>query len=156
MRPLGDDEALEPRERRREGLERAGSNQSVLVAHVGRQAQRSWTRSWTRPWLLLTPLLAHRLALQGLSRNAWLVILSSALLGLSDSLTTGNICAAYLFRLAGTNEKVGYAEAVFGLAQLVTALPVGYLSDKVRGARGRSSWQTGAQLLTALLRLEIR
>ena len=57
--------------------------------------------------------------------------------GFSDSIWTGTIIVAWVQLLAGgedapdSNSKVGYVEATQGLAMLLTALPVGYIADKV-------------------------
>lgn len=52
--------------------------------------------------------------------------------GLSDSLWDGTPIAAYLKKLGnGRNGPLGDIEAVGGLASLVTALPIGYLADKI-------------------------
>jgi len=59
----------------------------------------------------------------------WIV---AAVYGCADSLWTGTVIAAYLKNLAGEkNTPVGMIEACSGLASLLSALPVGYLADKI-------------------------
>ncbi len=66
------------------------------------------------------------------SRNVYLMILLCAGWGLSDSIWTGTLIVAWIFLLSdGSNSAVGYIEAVSGIAALVTALPVGYVADKI-------------------------
>ena len=60
------------------------------------------------------------------------MILLCAGWGLSDSIWTGTLIVAWIFLLSdGSNSAVGYIEAVSGIAALVTALPVGYVADKI-------------------------
>ena len=43
------------------------------------------------------------------------------------------IQVAFLFIITdGSNKKVGFVEALSGLAGMLTALPIGYFADKVR------------------------
>lgn len=66
-------------------------------------------------------------------KNVYLTIIASALLGLADSIWTNTILTTWLYLLANNshaNSQVGSVEAAQGIAQLVTALPIGYLADK--------------------------
>jgi len=66
-----------------------------------------------------------------LNHNVFLTLLLDVMYGISDSLWSGTVFAAYLKRLGGEqNGPVGDIEAVNGLAVLFSALPVGYLADK--------------------------
>ena len=57
--------------------------------------------------------------------------------GVADSMGNGTVLAAWLYILADRakvstpNSYVGYVEAASGAAQLVSALPVGWVADKV-------------------------
>ena len=66
------------------------------------------------------------------SRNVYLMIALCFGWGLADSIWTGTLIVAWIFLLSGgSNSAVGYIEAASGLAGLVTALPIGFLADKV-------------------------
>ncbi len=71
------------------------------------------------------------------SRNVWLMLLLCVLYGFADSIWTGTIVVAWVQALSGgakaenSNKDVGYVEATQGMAMLLTAVPVGYLADKV-------------------------
>jgi len=66
------------------------------------------------------------------NHNVFLNLLLAALYGLSGSLWNGTAYVAYLKKLGhNRNGPLGNIEAVSGLATLVTALPVGYLADRL-------------------------
>ena len=66
------------------------------------------------------------------NHNVFLNLLLAALYGLSGSLWNGTAYVAYLKRLGrNKNGPLGDIEAVSGLATLLTALPVGYLADRL-------------------------
>ena len=71
------------------------------------------------------------------SRNVKIMLLLCVLYGFADSIWTGTIIVAWVQILSGgadasdSNKQVGYVEATQGLAMLFTAIPVGYLADKV-------------------------
>ncbi len=71
------------------------------------------------------------------SKNVWLLLLCCAGYGFADSVFTGTVIVAWVQLLAGgadapdSNKEVGYVEATQGMAMLLTALPVGYIADKV-------------------------
>lgn len=70
------------------------------------------------------------------NHNVFLNLVLAVLYGISGSLWNGTAYAAYLKRLGGDrNGPLGDIEAVSGLASLLTALPVGYLADKVGRSR---------------------
>ena len=61
-----------------------------------------------------------------MNHNVFFNLLLSVLYGMSDSLWSGTVFAAYLKRLSnGYNTPVGDVEAINGLAVLFSALPVG-------------------------------
>ena len=64
--------------------------------------------------------------------NVLLNLIVCALYGMSDSLWNGTAYAAYV-KIVGNNQNapLGILEALNGMASLVTALPIGYLADKV-------------------------
>jgi MFS family permease len=65
-----------------------------------------------------------------MNHNVLLNLLLCVTYGISDSLWSGTVIAAYLKKLGhGHNTWVGNVEAANGLAGLFTALPVGYLAD---------------------------
>lgn len=67
-----------------------------------------------------------------ISRNVYLTLVMCAVWGLADSIWNGTILAAWLYLLSnGKNAAVGYVEAASGLSNLVVALPLGYLADKI-------------------------
>ena len=64
--------------------------------------------------------------------NVVLTIFLCIIYGLADNLWSGTVFAAYLKLLDNDkNAGVGYVEASNGLAGLATAIPVGYLADKI-------------------------
>jgi MFS family permease len=66
------------------------------------------------------------------NHNVLLNLVICLLYGLSDSLWNGTANAAYLKQLGhDQNGPLGDIEAVNGLASLVTALPIGYLADRI-------------------------
>jgi len=70
------------------------------------------------------------------NHNVVLNLVICLLYGLSDSLWNGAANAAYLKKLGRDhNGPLGDLEAVQGLASLITALPVGYLADRVGRSR---------------------
>jgi MFS family permease len=67
-----------------------------------------------------------------LNHNVALNLLLCILYGLSDSLWGGTVIVAFLKRLGhNRNSPVGDVEAASGLAALISALPIGYLADKI-------------------------
>mmetsp|Transcript_18601 Transcript_18601/g.28118 ORF Transcript_18601/g.28118 Transcript_18601/m.28118 type:complete len:498 (-) Transcript_18601:737-2230(-) len=66
-----------------------------------------------------------------MNHNVFLNLLLAVLYGISGSLSNGTALAAYVKKLGNDqNGPFGDIEAAFGLATLITALPVGYLADK--------------------------
>jgi len=66
-----------------------------------------------------------------MNHNVVLNLILAVLYGISDSIWSGTVFAAYLKTLGhGKNIPVGNIEAVNGLAVLFSALPVGYLADR--------------------------
>lgn len=66
-----------------------------------------------------------------MNQNVFLNLLLAVLYGISGSLSNGTALAAYVKKLGNDqNGPFGNIEAAFGLATLITALPVGYLADK--------------------------
>ena len=71
------------------------------------------------------------------SRNVYLMLSLCVLYGFADSIWTGTVIVAWVQILSGgagahdANRKVGYVEAMQGMAMLITAIPIGYLADKV-------------------------
>ena len=71
-----------------------------------------------------------------LNHNVFWMLVLDVVYGISDSLWFGTVFAAYLKRLGHErNGPVGDIEAINGLAVLVSALPVGYLADKLGRSR---------------------
>ena len=68
-------------------------------------------------------------------RNVRLVVVMTLLYSLASSIWSDTALAAFLLAKTNSNAAVGSVEAAGGLAQLVTALPVGYLADKFGKAR---------------------
>jgi MFS family permease len=67
-----------------------------------------------------------------MNHNVLLNLVICLLYGLSDSLWNGTANAAYLKQLGhDQNGPLGDIEAVNGLASLLTALPIGYLADRI-------------------------
>ena len=63
--------------------------------------------------------------------NVVLTLVTTAVMGMADSIWSSTALAAYLYIINDENNaKVGYVEAAQGLATLFTALPVGYIADK--------------------------
>jgi MFS family permease len=89
------------------------------------------------------------------NHNVLLNLVLALSYGISNSLWNGTAYAAYLKQLGnGRNGPVGDIEAVNGLASLVTALPVGYLADKI----GRSKVIAAGGILlfvTAILQIGV-
>jgi len=70
------------------------------------------------------------------NHNVLLNLVLCVVYGISGSLWNGTAYAAYLKKIArGKNGPLGDVEAVQGLASLLTALPVGYVADKVGRAK---------------------
>ena len=67
--------------------------------------------------------------------NVRLIVVMTLLYSLASSIWSDTALAAFLLEKTGSNAAVGSVEAAGGLAQLVTALPVGYLADKFGKAR---------------------
>jgi MFS family permease len=66
------------------------------------------------------------------NHNVFLNLVVAVLYGISSSLWNGTAYAAYLKKLGdGKNGPLGDIEAVSGLASLLTALPIGYIADKI-------------------------
>jgi len=89
------------------------------------------------------------------NHNVFLNLALAFTYGVSSSLWNGTAFAAYL-KLLGhdKNGPLGDIEAVFGLASLLTALPVGYMADKI----GRSKIIAGGGILilvTAVLQIGV-
>ena len=64
-----------------------------------------------------------------MNRNVFLNLVLAAFSGLADSIWSGTVFVAYLYKLAdGSNTKVGITAAVQGLSSLITALPAGWVS----------------------------
>jgi MFS family permease len=68
--------------------------------------------------------------LQRLNHNVALLLLMRIVSGLHTSLWSGTVLASYLYVLMGSNAYAGYVEAAMGIANLVFALPAGYLADR--------------------------
>eukprot|EP00961_Rhodomonas_salina_P276505 3735939-Rhodomonas_salina.1 len=49
---------------------------------------------------------------------------------MASALWAGTAIVAFIYVLTDSNSRVGFVEAAQGLANLVFALPVGYLADK--------------------------
>ncbi len=64
------------------------------------------------------------------NRNVFLSLLVVSIAGLSESMWASGVLVAFINIMTGKNAEVGYVEATQGIAQLVTALPMGYLADK--------------------------
>lgn len=78
------------------------------------------------------------------NHNVFLNLILAVLYGISGSLWNGTAYVAYLKKLGhDRNGPLGDIEAVSGLATLVTALPVGYLADRL----GRSKVITAGGIL---------
>ena len=69
-----------------------------------------------------------------MNRNVRLTLIQTALLAVADSIWTGTVLAAFIYIMqrdhAVKNTSVGMVEMAFGLSQLLSALPVGYIADK--------------------------
>ena len=66
------------------------------------------------------------------NHNVFLNLVLAVLYGISGSLSNGTAFAAYLKTLGrDRNGPLGDIEAVSGMATLITALPIGYLADKI-------------------------
>jgi MFS family permease len=88
-----------------------------------------------------------------LNHNVRLILVIVLFAGLSESLGFGSALSAYLFKITGKeNINVGYLESAMGITKLLTALPVGSISDKYgRAPVGRvgSFAYTAASAMTA-------
>ena len=63
--------------------------------------------------------------------NVRLILIIVAFAGLSESLAFGSALASYLYLSTGeSNLRVGFLESIIGISKLLTALPVGDLSDR--------------------------
>ncbi|CAB9511238.1 expressed unknown protein [Seminavis robusta] len=92
-----------------------------------------------------------RRPLLSVNHNVFLNLLLCVMYGISDSLWSGTVIAAYLKKLGHShNSWVGNVEAANGLAGLLSALPVGYLADKC-GRDVVLRWGGGLLCLTAVL-----
>ena len=71
------------------------------------------------------------------NRNVALNILVAIIGGISSGMyDTGGVMVAFLYKLSGdSNTDVGLVQAMSGGTMLLTALPIGYLADKL----GRSN-----------------
>lgn len=73
-----------------------------------------------------------------MNRNVRLTLIQTALIGLADSIWTGTVLAAFVYIMQRNhnvkNTSVGLVEMAYGLSQLLSAFPVGYIADK----KGRS------------------
>jgi len=57
---------------------------------------------------------------------------SSIMMGMADSVWTGSVLAAFIYRLSGgSNAVVGYVEAASGMTTLFLGLPLGYIADVI-------------------------
>lgn len=65
-----------------------------------------------------------------LNHNVALLLLMRIVSGLHTSLWSGTVLASYLYVLMGSNAYAGYVEAAMGIANMVFALPAGYLADR--------------------------
>lgn len=69
-----------------------------------------------------------------MNRNVRLNLIQTGLLAIADSIWTGTVLAAFVYIMQRDhtvkNTSVGMVEMAFGLSQLVSAFPVGYLADK--------------------------
>lgn len=70
-----------------------------------------------------------------MNRNVVLTILVSIISGISASIFEGAILVGFVFVMTGSNADAGYVEASQGVAELVMALPIGYLADKYPRSR---------------------
>ncbi|DBB11009.1 TPA: hypothetical protein ACH3X3_006490 [Trebouxia sp. C0006] len=50
----------------------------------------------------------------------------------SASVRSGAILSAYIYLCTGSNSTVGYVQGITGIAQMVAALPAGWMADKYR------------------------
>ena len=67
-----------------------------------------------------------------MNRNVFLTLLYTFTSALALSIWTASVLSSYLKTLKGTFGYVGLAEACQGIAQLVAAVPAGWLADKLR------------------------
>ena len=65
-----------------------------------------------------------------MNRNVVLTILVSTVSGIAASIFEGAILVGFVYVMTGSNASAGYVEASQGVAELVMALPIGYLADK--------------------------
>jgi hypothetical protein len=64
-----------------------------------------------------------------LNRNVYWTLICLAIWGFAEALWTDSVLAAYLYLMTDDTIYVGYGEAIMGFISLLTALPVGYVSD---------------------------
>eukprot|EP00298_Acanthocystis_sp_HF-20_P014204 c20673_g1_i1.p1 GENE.c20673_g1_i1~~c20673_g1_i1.p1 ORF type:complete len:472 (+),score=163.86 c20673_g1_i1:27-1442(+) len=64
------------------------------------------------------------------SHNVKLAMWISIITGIGDSTWSGTVIVSYIYILTNSNSFAGFVEAAQGMAQLLTALPVGYLADR--------------------------
>ena len=85
-----------------------------------------------------------------INHNVFLNLLLAVLYGISCSLSTGTAYAAYIQKLGhDRNSPFGDIEAVYGLATLMTALPVGWAADRL--GRSKVIFAGGLLLLVSTL-----
>ena len=65
-------------------------------------------------------------------RNVTLIITAISIDALAQGVWAGPVLAAYLYAIFGTNTTVGMFEAIYGVAQLISALPTGWIADEYR------------------------
>ena len=75
-----------------------------------------------------------RVVAQG-HRNIATIVVIVFFASLASSIWADTALAAYLLQVSGSNATVGGIEAVSGVAQMLSALPVGLLADKLGKAR---------------------
>eukprot|EP00298_Acanthocystis_sp_HF-20_P014205 c20673_g2_i1.p1 GENE.c20673_g2_i1~~c20673_g2_i1.p1 ORF type:complete len:470 (+),score=169.33 c20673_g2_i1:56-1411(+) len=63
--------------------------------------------------------------------SMWISIIS----GIGDSTWSGTVIVSFMYLLTTSNSPAGFIEAAQGMAQLLTALPVGYLADRFSRSR---------------------
>lgn len=73
--------------------------------------------------------------LRSMNRNVVLTILVSTVSGIAASIFEGAILVGFVYVMTGSNASAGYVEASQGVAELVMALPIGYLADKYPRSR---------------------
>ena len=85
-------------------------------------------------------------------RNVKLLVSIAFLESLSNSIWAGTFLSAYLLeKTGGSNLGVGAIEAVSGVTELIAALPIGWLADKLGKARiGKIGMTLGVSKLAVL------